>query len=292
MDSIADFHKYHALGNDYLVIDPQKTRIDLSPDAIRLICHRNFGIGSDGILFGPILEAGVIRLRIFNPDGSEAEKSGNGIRIFSRYLVEAGYVKSGRFELMTKGGPVGVEVLDETASLIRVDMGAVTFQSDRIPVTGAVREVVDEPLELDGNMYRATCLSIGNPHCVIPVDNISPEFAKKLGPSVESHPMFPNRINMQLMKVLDRNSIQIEIWERGAGYTLASGSSSCAAASAAFRLGMTDRHVRVHMPGGAIEIDIREDGHVHMTGPVEGIAQGVFSHDMRAHIHAFEKQVN
>jgi len=292
VESIADFYKYHALGNDYLVIDPQKARIDLLPEAIRLICHRNFGIGSDGILYGPIFANSRISLRIFNPDGSEAEKSGNGVRIFARYLVDAGYVHTGRFELMTNGGPVGVEVLDEKASLIRVDMGAVTFQSDRIPVTGAVREVVDEPLELDGNRYRVTCLSIGNPHCVIPVDTISPELAKKFGPLVENHPMFPNRINMQLSQVLNRNTIRIEIWERGAGYTLASGSSSCAAASAAFRLGMVDRHVRVHMPGGAIEIDIRGDGHIHMTGPVEGIAQGAFSHDMRVHISAFEKQDN
>jgi diaminopimelate epimerase len=284
VDSIVGFHKYHALGNDYIVIDPQKARIDLSPEAIRLICHRNYGIGSDGILFGPIFEGGAIRLRIFNPDGSEAEKSGNGIRIFSRYLDEAGYVKSGRFELMTKGGPVVVEVPHAKASLIRVDMGIVTFQSDRIPMTGAIREVVDELLELDGVTYRITCLSIGNPHCVIPVDTMSPEAAKKLGPLVENHPMFPNRINMQLMKILDRNTIRIEIWERGAGYTLASGSSSCAAASAAFRLGLVDRSIDVHMPGGTISIEIGNDGHVHMTGPVEGIAQGAFSHDMRARI--------
>lgn len=292
MDSIVDFHKYHALGNDYLVIDPQKTGIDLSFDAVRLICHRNFGIGSDGILYGPIFANSRISLRIFNPDGSEAEKSGNGIRIFSKYLVDAGYVLKGRFELKTLGGSVAVEVLDDKANLIRVDMGPVTFRSDLIPVKGAVREVVDEPLELDGDTYSVTCLSIGNPHCVIPVDTLSPESAKKLGPLVENHPMFPNRINMQLLKLLNRNTIRIEIWERGAGYTLASGSSSCAAASAAFRLGMVDRHVRVQMPGGAIEIDIREDGHVHMTGPVEGVAQGAFSHDMRVHIQAFEKQDN
>jgi diaminopimelate epimerase len=285
-----DFHKYHALGNDYIVIDPQKTGIDLSPEAIRLICHRNYGIGSDGILYGPIFEEGTIGLRIFNPDGSEAEKSGNGIRIFSRYLVEAEYMKPGRFELLTKGGLVIVEVLDEKASLIRVDMGVVTFQSDRIPVTGPVREVVDELLEIAGEKYRVTCLSIGNPHCVILVESASPETAKKLGPLVEIHPMFPNRVNMQLLQVIDRSTIRIEIWERGAGYTLASGSSSCAAASAAFRLGLVDRNIDVHMPGGSISIAISKDTHVHMTGPVEGIAQGTFSHDLLAHIQASENQ--
>jgi len=286
----ADFHKYHALGNDYIVIDPQKTRIDLSPETIRLICHRNFGIGSDGILYGPIFENNAIGLRIFNPDGSEAEKSGNGIRIFSRYLVDAGYVRANRFELVTKGGSVGVEVLDAKAGLITVDMGTVTFQSDRIPMTGAVREVVDEQLELDGAIYRVTCVSIGNPHCVIPVQAPSPELARTLGPLVENHPMFLNRINLQLLEVIDRNNIRIEIWERGAGYTLASGSSSCAAASAAFRLGLVDGNVDVHMPGGIISIKISADGHVHMTGPVEGIAAGAFLHDMRSLIHASEEQ--
>ncbi len=289
MESIADFHKYHALGNDYIVIDPQKAKIDLSPDAIRLICHRNFGIGSDGILYGPIFEGGDTRLRIFNPDGSEAEKSGNGIRIFSKYLVDAGYRKPGRFELMTQGGLVSVEVLDEQAHFIRVDMGVVTFRSDKITVNGAAREVVDEPLEIDGNTYRMTCLSIGNPHCVIPVETISPELAKKLGPMVENHAMFPNRINMQLLKVLDPNTIQIEIWERGAGYTSASGSSSCAAASAAFRMGMVDRRVSVHMPGGVIDIDIREDEHVLMTGGVSGIMRGEFMNDFLKKIQQFSK---
>ena len=281
MNSSADFHKYHALGNDYLVIDPQQSKIDLSPDVVRLICHRNYGVGSDGILYGPIFEDGAIRLRIFNPDGSEAEKSGNGIRIFARYLVDAGYVQTARFELMTKGGPVVVEVLDEKANLIRVDMGVVTFQSDRIPANGAVREVVDEPLEVNGETYRVTCLSIGNPHCVVPVHSISPESAKKIGPLVENHPMFPNRINVQLLKVVDRDTIRIEIWERGAGYTLASGSSSCAAASAAFRLGLVDRDITVRMPGGAIDINIRDDGHVLMTGGVSGVMRGAFLDDIR-----------
>ncbi len=286
MHEPADFHKYHALGNDYIVIDPEKTDIGLTPDTIKLICHRHYGIGSDGILFGPILENGTIQLRIFNPDGSEAEKSGNGIRIFSRYLIDAGYMKPGRFELMTKGGTVGVNVLDATATRIKVDMGTVTFQSDRIPAAGPVREMINESVELNGVRYQTTCLSIGNPHCVIFVEDPSPDLARELGPLVENHPLFPNRINMQLLKVLDRNSIQIEIWERGAGYTLASGSSSCAAASAAYKLGCVDRKIDVHMPGGLIAIEIDDNGHVHMTGPVQGIAHGEFTHDMWSRIRS------
>lgn len=276
-----DFYRYHALGNDYLVIDPNKKDFNLTPEKIQLICHRNFGVGSDGILYGPFFENGSMSLRIFNPDGGEAEKSGNGIRIFSRYLFDAGYVKEKRFTLQTLGGQVEVELLDEKARLIKVDMGTVTFESNKIPVNGSSREVVDEELTVNGQKYQVTCLSIGNPHCVIPMDEISETLAREIGPFIEKHPQFPNRINMQLLKVIDRSTIQIEIWERGAGYTLASGSSSSAAASAAYRLGLVEKEIKVLMPGGAIAIEIRENGHVFMTGTVTGVAKGEFMEEMR-----------
>lgn len=275
-----DYVKYHALGNDYIVIDPNKTRLNLTMENIQLICHRNFGIGSDGILYGPILDSGCIKLRILNPDGSEAEKSGNGIRIFSRYLFDQGYINTSSFTLDTLGGEVLVTLLDGKGELIRVDMGTVTFLSESIPVAGISREVVDEVLELEKGSFRITCLSIGNPHCVLPMDIISEELAKELGPVIENHPMFPNRINVQFLKVLDRNNIRIEIWERGAGYTLASGSSSCAAASAAYKLGLVDNQVKVHMSGGVIDINLNTDGHVHMTGTVSSVASGTFSDEM------------
>jgi diaminopimelate epimerase len=276
-----DFYKYHALGNDYIVIDPNETEFDLSSDNIRLICDRNFGIGSDGILYGPVFENGKMGLRIFNPDGSEAEKSGNGIRIFSKYIVDAGYTRDDKFELYTAGGKVGVQILNETASLIKVDMGTPSFTSSLIPVSGAEREVVNETLKINDSVLKVTCLTIGNPHCVIPLDVISKEAALEIGPLVENHPMFPRRVNMQLLKVIDKNNIQIEIWERGAGYTLASGSSSCAAASAAYKLGLVDNHVTVHMPGGMIDIEIKKDGHIYMTGAVLGVAKGEFLEEIR-----------
>lgn len=271
-----DFFKYHALGNDYLVIDPNKTKINLTVENIKLICHRNLGIGSDGILYGPIFDGAKIRLKILNSDGSEAEKSGNGIRIFAKYLVDTSYVSGNTFSLFTLGGKVDVELLDPMSGLIRVDMGTVTFQSDVIPVTGLSREVVDETLTVDNKVYRVTCLTIGNPHCVIPLKNISKNVAIKIGPLVEKHPNFPNRINVQFLKVIDKNNIQIEIWERGAGYTLASGSSSCAAAIVAYKLGLVENKIKVHMPGGIIDIQINADGHIYMTGLVSGIAKGYF----------------
>jgi diaminopimelate epimerase len=279
-----DYYKYHALGNDYIVIDPQKVAVALTPENIRLICHRNFGIGSDGILFGPILQGEHMQLRIFNPDGSEAEKSGNGIRIFSRYLFDAGYLKSNSFCLDTLGGQVGVELLDGVAGNIRVNMGKVTFHSPAIPVAGPARDVVDEELDVNGQRLKITCLSIGNPHCVVAGDYAGKSRAEELGPLLENHPLFPNRINVQLLQVLDRNNIRIEIWERGAGYTLASGSSSCAAACAAHRLGLTDNIVAVHMPGGIIRVEISADGSVYMAGPVTAVGRGVFADDLWAKV--------
>lgn len=275
-----DFYKYHALGNDYIVIDPNKTEINLTEDNVKILCHRNFGIGSDGILYGPIFEDGEIRLKILNPDGSEAEKSGNGIRIFSKFLVDMKYVNKKTFQLKTLGGKVNVEVIDDYANLIKVDMGTATFNSEQIPVNGSAREVINEKLQIGNDIFKVTCVSVGNPHCVIPVENISKELAMKIGPFVENHEIFPNRINMQLLKVIDKNNIQIEIWERGAGYTLASGSSSCAAANAAHKLKLVDEKIKVHMPGGVLDIEIKNDGHIFMTGEVLGVAKGCFMPDM------------
>jgi diaminopimelate epimerase len=228
-----------------------------------------------------VIDQDKIHLKIFNPDGSEAEKSGNGIRIFSRYLVDEKYIKVNQFTLYTLGGAVNIEVLDDKATMIKVDMGKVTFQSSLIPVKGESREVVNENLEVKDESFKVTCLSIGNPHCVIPLKDISKDLAMKLGPLVENHDIFPKRINMQLLKVLDRKNIQIEIWERGAGYTLASGSSSCAAASAAHKLGLIDSKVKVHMPGGILEIELKADGHIFMTGAVSSVAKGEFSSEFK-----------
>lgn len=279
---MTQFFKYHALGNDYLVIDSNRDPWIPSVESIQLICHRHYGIGSDGILYGPELASdGSFGLRIFNPDGSEAEKSGNGIRIFARYLVESGYAKSRSFIIATPGGRVQVESLSDRADLFQVDMGTVSFRSERIPVRGEPREVIDEPITVAGRTFRMTCLSIGNPHCVIPLAELSPELALEIGPVIENLPLFPNRINLQLLQVLDRNRIRIEIWERGAGYTLASGSSSCAAASAAFRLGLVDSPITVQMPGGNLAIEISPDGRVLMTGPVSAVAAGEFAADLQ-----------
>ncbi|SLM15228.1 Diaminopimelate epimerase 1 [uncultured spirochete] len=274
-------HKYNALGNDYLVIDPAEFDVSLNEEAIRALCDRNRGVGSDGILYGPLasFEGGIWRvdgetlaeadnesrvartsppffLRIFNPDGSEAEKSGNGLRIFSLYLHESGRVGFAPFEVQTKGGKVACTVLpgEGPERRITVAMGAPEILSNRLTFL------------IDGIEFRAVSVSMGNPHCVLLGSRPSPELARRIGPIIEHHPDFPNRTNVQFLEVLDRENIRIEIWERGAGYTLASGSSSCAAAAAAKHLGLVDDQVAVHMPGGVLEIDMREEN-IRMTGP-------------------------
>lgn len=278
------FTKYHGLGNDYLVIDPNVHDVNLTPETIRLICDRNFGVGSDGILYGPSEGGSDLTVRILNPDGSEAEKSGNGLRIFARYLIEKGYVDSKQFDIKTLGGTVRARIQDDSGRLVNIEMGSVTFASTEIPVSGEPRVVIDELLEIGDETHRMTCLSVGNPHCVIPMDTISEQQARELGPLVENHPSFPNRINMQLLKVLDRRNIEIRIWERGAGYTLASGSSSCAAAAAAHKLGLVDGIVNVKMPGGTLLIEIDEDYSIRMTGPTEGLFEGKFHVDLQRRI--------
>jgi len=278
------FRKYHGLGNDYLVINPNVYDVDLTLENVRLICDRNFGIGSDGILYGPIKNSDNLSVKIFNPDGSEAEKSGNGLRIFAKYLFENKYVNKKSFSIDTLGGIVQAYIEDDKANLIKINMGKITFISTQIPVGGEEREVVDEELEVDGIKYKVTCLSIGNPHCVIPVDDVTGRKARELGPQVENHDMFPNRINMQLLKVINRTNIEIRNWERGAGYTLASGSSSCAAAGAAYKLGMVDNKINVKMPGGTLFVEICDNDEVYLTGEVEGVFEGRFHADLQQRI--------
>jgi diaminopimelate epimerase len=276
------FHRYHGLGNDYLVMDPRAVGRELTPREIRLVCHRNFGVGSDGILWGPLPGQGAdFGLRIFNPDASEAEKSGNGLRIFSRFLYDQGLVRSDPFTVSTPGGVVRARV-HRGGKQVDVEMGRVTFDGARIPVAGGAREVLNEQLTVGGRTFTFSAASIGNPHCVLPLPEISEALARQYGPLIEVEPRFPNRTNVQFLKVLSRKDVQLEIWERGAGYTLASGSSSSAAAAVAHRLGLVDREVTVHMPGGELAIRIGDGFSIEMTGPVTRVGEGTIDPEMFA----------
>lgn len=273
------FEKFHGLGNDYLVYDCIKNNVFLGEEDIKHICHRNCGIGSDGILIGPIFEEGMIKVKIYNPDGSEAEKSGNGVRIFSRYLQEEGYIKEKSFILKTLGGNVSVEFLEGDDRNIKIGMGKVSFNSNIIGVVGEQREVIKEKFVFNNKEYICTCVSIGNPHCVIPMESISKEKVIEIGKHSEGAKYFPNKINTQIAKVIDKNTIQIEIFERGAGYTLASGSSSCAAATALYKLGLIDNKVTVNMPGGKLFINITDDFYVYMIGEVKKVGSVIMNED-------------
>lgn len=265
--------KYQGLGNDYLILDPNKNKLQLVGKKIELLCQRGFGIGADGVLYGPLKEGEKMYVRIFNPDGSETEMSGNGVRIFAKYLIDQGYVTQKKFTVYTENGGVEVEALNERATDFRINMGRATFCSGQIPVAGEEREVVNEPFLFKDELYNATCTSVGNPHCIIMMEKVTPEIVQEIGPYVENNEKFPNRMNLQICRVIDPKNIQIEIYERGAGYTQASGTGSCAAVAAAYRLGLVHNCVNVHQPGGIIEVDIEDDGTIYMIGSVGFIAE-------------------
>lgn len=267
-----EFVRGHGLGNDYLVVDGETFGIELTPARIVAICDRHTGVGSDGILVRVPTPAGFgAAVRIFNPDGSEAEKSGNGTRIFAKFCFDHGYAPAtATLRMHTIGGPVSASLLAREAdrTVLRMSMGKVTF------------EWTEEPLTVGDRTFRTTSLSVGNPHCVLfdaPFDEAS---AKKYGPLVENHPRFPNRTNVQLIQPVDRKTVRALIWERGAGWTLASGTSSCAVAAACVRAGIVDRDVAVEMPGGTLEVAVGEDWQLEQIGFAQEIARGTLSSDL------------
>jgi len=267
------FSKYHALGNDYIVIDPKHLNRTLSDNDIKTLCDRHYGIGSDGILYGPGKSNTCdFSLKIFNPDASEAEKSGNGLRIFSRYLWDQLLVTQSEFTMQTKGGVV-TSTVGEKGLSVSVGMGKVRFTHESVGEPKPIPEI----LTVKGREFRFYQANVGNPHCVILLDEINDALAKEFGRLIENDSRFTNRTNVQFVKVIDRSSIQIEIWERGAGYTLASGSSSTAAASVAHSLDLCDANINVQMPGGVINITLDKQFFATMTGAVCKICEGSFS---------------
>ena len=277
------FFRGHGLGNDYIVMDPKELTFKLTPKNIKAVCDRNWGLGSDGILALVPTKKADFGLRIFNPDGSEAEKSGNGLRIFARYLHATGKTKKKHFTVDTKGGLVTIDLHVDRhgdASAVTVEMGHATFKPAALPCTLGVPELIQQPIEAAGQSLVFTGVSVGNPHCVVfkPAgESWSREDLLKLGPALENHALFPKRTNVQLAVPTGPKEIFILIWERGAGETQASGSSSCAAASAAVRLGLVKSPVTVKMPGGTLNIDVTDNFALTMKGPVAEVARGTLS---------------
>jgi len=277
------FVKSHGLGNDYIVMNSHEISFEMNVENIKTICDVHYGIGSDGILLLVDSTKADFGLRILNPDGSEAEKSGNGLRIFAKYLYDYGLAKSKTFSIDTLGGVVYAEVMEtdnEKARTIQVDIGKAIFEAAKIPVNSDLTECLDETLSLENQSYLINCVSVGNPHCVILKEELSEAEIKQYGSEIENHPKFPNRINLQFAKVLSRDEVEILIWERGAGYTLASGSSSSAVAAVMVKKGLTNRKLKVNMPGGTLKLEIAKDWQIRMTGEVREIASGYLSAEL------------
>jgi diaminopimelate epimerase len=278
------FVKSHGLGNDYIVLDSDKIDFELTQVLIKKICDVHYGIGSDGILVKCNSDVADFKLRIFNPDGSEAEKSGNGLRIFCKFLYDYGYTDKEEFTVETKGGIVKAKIEEKNkfgkAKIITVDMGKAIFSAKQIPVNTDKEEFISEKIAVGDKEFEVSCVSVGNPHCVIIKENLDEEEIKKYGPMIENHPLFPNRINVQFVKPISRNEAQILIWERGAGFTYASGSSSCGVASVLVKKGLADREIKIKMIGGELKISIDEDWNIKMTGEVQEICGGYISREL------------
>ena len=277
------FVKSHGLGNEYIILIDQNFSFPLSVKNIGILCNIHFGIGSDGILLLQPSDKAEYMLRIFNPDGSEAEKSGNGIRIFCKFLYDYKLVQKKEFSVETIGGIVYATVNEEKngkATILTIDIGKANFKSIEIPVKCKNEECIDFPLKIEDKNFLINCVSVGNPHCQVLVDKLDEEEIRKYGPLLENHPMFPNRINVQFVKVLSRSEVQILIWERGAGFTLASGSSSSAVAAMMHKKGFCDNHIRVHMLGGILTLDIKPDWNIRLCGEVKQVAEGTLSEEI------------
>jgi diaminopimelate epimerase len=259
--------KYHGLGNDYLVLEDAGGEA-LTPARVVRICDRHTGVGSDGILERVGADAGAdFGLRIWNPDGTTAEKSGNGLRIFSRWLVD----HQGAAIDHTISLPCGTVRCQVGPEEITVEMGQATFEPARVPCTEALLDTV---IEVAGDTLRATAVGVGNPHCVIRcTEDLDDLPWRRWGAALEISDRFPNRTNCQFVRPISRTQVAARIWERGAGETQASGSSACAVAAAMVRLGLMDKEVEVVMPGGSLHVEVGEDWSITLTGPVAEVGR-------------------
>jgi diaminopimelate epimerase len=277
------FVKLHGLGNEYVVLESENIGFRLTKPAIQRLCNIHFGIGSDGIVLKVPSDKADFGFRVYNPDGSEAEKSGNGLRILCKYLYDYGYAKVKEFSVETLTDIVHARIEEEfngKANLIRVDMGKAIFTSRNIPVDSDKPEYIAQKIIAGDKEFEVNCVSVGNPHCVVLKQDLDENEIRKYGPLLENHILFPNRINVQFAKVLSRHDAQILIWERGAGFTMASGSSSCAAASVLVKRGLIDGDLTMHMQGGNLKIQIDTTWNIRMSGEVREIATGILSNEL------------
>jgi diaminopimelate epimerase len=269
------FWKMHGLGNDFIVIDNRDEKIgDLEASALALrLCERRFSVGADGILFLSNSAVADVKMRIFNADGSEAEMCGNGVRCFAKYYYENNVSKKDELAVETLAGveQTWMTVENQVVKSVRVDMGIPVLERSAIPMLGR-GTCIDEELPFDGEKYRVTCLSMGNPHCVVFVDNVEDFPVRCVGPKIENVNLFPKKTNVEFAQILNRRELKVRVWERGCGETLACGTGACAAVTAGNLVDKLDSEVTVHLRGGDLQVTYA--GHLFMTGSAEKVFSG------------------
>jgi diaminopimelate epimerase len=269
------FWKMHGLGNDYIVIDNRDEKINSkrAADLAKRLCKRHFSVGADGLLLVSGSKVADAKMRIFNADGSEAEMCGNGIRCFAKYCYENNIVPNQEFTVETLSGlkHVWLTLKNGEVSAVKVDMGAPNWQRSALPMVGS-GTCINENLAVDGEILKVTCLSMGNPHCVIFVDKVDDFPVEQIGPKVENHKAFPKRTNVGFIQVLNQNELKVRVWERGCEETLACGTGTCAAVAAANRLGKVGNKVTVHVLGGDLQVEVAES--LFLSGAAEKVFEG------------------
>jgi len=278
---IINFVKMHGLGNDFILNDRLNKSLGDSlflSYLAKKLCNRNFGIGADGLILILPSSKADLGMRIFNYDGSEAQMCGNGIRCFAKYAYENKLVSKNKFTVETLAGIITPELIfkDKEISGIKVDMGIPKLKRREIPMEGEdAPTVVDETLKINSKyIFKITCVSMGNPHCIIFVNNVQSIPVNEIGPKIENYPLFPEKTNVEFIQILNKQEINFRVWERGVGETLACGTGACAALVAAVLNKKTDREATIHLPGGDLDIQWADDEHIYMTGPAELVFKG------------------
>lgn len=272
------FTKMQGLGNDYVYVNCFEEKIENPPAVARYVSDRHFGIGSDGLIMINPSEVADFEMEMYNADGSRGEMCGNGIRCVAKYVYDYGLTDKTKISVETLGGIkyLDLTVEDGKVVLVKVDMGKPELKSDLIPIISENEKVIDEPIEVDGQVYHMTGVSMGNPHTVIYVDDVKNLDLEKIGPKFENHERFPKRINTEFVHCIDRNTVEMRVWERGSGETLACGTGACAVAVASILNNLTDTRVTVKLLGGDLQIEWDlEKNHVFMTGPAKVVFDGV-----------------
>ena len=272
------FTKMQGLGNDYVYVNCFEEKIENPPAVARYVSDRHFGIGSDGLIMINPSEVADFEMEMYNADGSRGEMCGNGIRCVAKYVYDYGLTDKTQISVETLGGIkyLDLTVEDGKVVLVKVDMGKPELKSDLIPIISENEKVIDEPIEVDGQVYHMTGVSMGNPHTVIYVDDVKNLDLEKIGPKFENHERFQKRINTEFVHCIDRNTVEMRVWERGSGETLACGTGACAVAVASILNNLTDTRVTVKLLGGDLQIEWdQEKNHVFMTGPAKVVFDGV-----------------